>query len=371
MTRDYEVFELGEVTLQSGVTLPDARLAYKTHGSLDAGGDNAIVMPTFYTGTHARNEGYLRAVPALDPSRWFIVSVNMFGNGLSSSPSNTAPPFDGPRFPAVTLHDNVACQHRLLTEALGVKRIALVVGWSMAGCQSYQWGAQFPEMVDAILPFCASARTSPHNKVFLEGVKAALMADAAFAGGDYASPPEAGLKAFGRVYAGWAYSQTFYRERLHREIGFETWEGAAARLGTRSSRVGRQRPARQAPDLAARRHQRERALPGRLRTCARRHPRPSDTRPLHDRPLLSARGQRRRSPVHAERRPSCLHLALGPLRGHSEPKRTATSCVSSTGAYPNCWKTGSGNEVESGVIAICAAVRHPLPRGFRYYRSYA
>ena len=77
----------------------DARLAYKTYGSLDASGGNVIVMPTFYTGTHARNEGYLRAVPALDPSRWFIVSINMFGNGLSSSPSNTAPPFDGPRFP--------------------------------------------------------------------------------------------------------------------------------------------------------------------------------------------------------------------------------------------------------------------------------
>ena len=224
METDHAVFELGETTLQCGVTLPGARLAYRTYGSLNASGDNVIVMPTFFTGTHARNKGYLRRVPALDPSRWFIVSINLFGNGLSSSPSNTAPPFDGPRFPAVTLFDNVACQHWLLTEALGVKRIALVLGWSMAGCQSYQWGAQFPEMVDAILPFCASARTSPHNQVFLEGVKAALMADEAFAGGDYAAPPEAGLRAFGRVYAGWAYSQAFYRDRLHRELGFETWE---------------------------------------------------------------------------------------------------------------------------------------------------
>ena len=224
MAPDHELFELGAVTLQSGATLADARLAYKTYGTLNARGDNAIVMPTFYTGTHVRNEGYVRALPALDPTRYFIVSIDMFGNGLSSSPSNTRPPLDGPRFPAVTLHDNVACQHRLLTEVLGVRRIALVLGWSMAGCQSYQWGAQFPDMVDAILPFCASARTSPHNRVFLEGVKAALTADAAFAGGDYAAPPEAGLRAFGRVYAGWAYSQTFYRERLHRELGFETWE---------------------------------------------------------------------------------------------------------------------------------------------------
>ena len=224
MTPDYETFELGEVTLQGGVTLPDARLVYRTYGTLDASGTNVIVMPTFYTGTHVRNEGYLRSVPALDPKRWFIVSVDMFGNGLSSSPSNTTPPFDGPRFPIVTLHDNVACQHRLLTEGLGVKRIALVVGWSMAGCQCYEWGAQFPDMVDAILPFCASARTSPHNQVFLEGVKAALTADGAFARGDYTSPPEVGLRAFGRVYAGWAYSQTFYRERLHRELGFKTFE---------------------------------------------------------------------------------------------------------------------------------------------------
>ncbi|MDE0202280.1 MAG: alpha/beta fold hydrolase [Rhodospirillaceae bacterium] len=223
MAADYQRFELGDVTLQSGATLPGAMLAYETWGSLNARGDNAIVMPTFYTGTHVRNEGYVRGLPALDPERYFIVSINMFGNGLSSSPSNTPAPFDGPRFPVVTLHDNVACQHRLLTEALGVERIALVMGWSMAGCQSYQWGAQYPDMVDAILPFCASARTSPHNKVFLEGVKAALLADSAFAGGDYTALPEAGLKAFARVYAGWAYSQTFYRERLHRELGFETW----------------------------------------------------------------------------------------------------------------------------------------------------
>jgi homoserine O-acetyltransferase len=224
MAPNFEVYELGDVALQSGGVLSDATLAYKTYGALSAGRDNVIVLPTFYTGTHVRNESYLGAVPALDPERYFIVSVNLFGNGVSSSPSNTPPPLDGPRFPGVTLFDNVACQHRLLTEKLGVERIALVAGWSMAGCQAYQWAAQFPDMVAAIMPFCASAKTSPHNIVFLEGVKAALQADCAFDGGDYTSPPEAGLKAFGRVYAGWAFSQAFYREGLYRELGFETCE---------------------------------------------------------------------------------------------------------------------------------------------------
>lgn len=55
----------------------------------------------------------------------------MFGNGQSSSPSNTPPPFDGPRFPRITLYDNVMCQHRLVTEVWGIKKVALVVGWSM------------------------------------------------------------------------------------------------------------------------------------------------------------------------------------------------------------------------------------------------
>ena len=319
MAPDYETFELGDVALQSGATLPAARLAYRTWGALNADGDNAIVMPTFYTGTHERNEGYVTQVPALDPERWFIVSINMFGNGLSSSPSNTPPPCDGPRFPTVTLYDNVACQHRLLTQALGVRRIALVLGWSMAGCQSYQWGAQYPEMVDAILPFCASARTSPHNKVFLEGVKAALTADAAFAGGDYTTPPEAGLRAFGRVYAGWAYSQTFYREGLHRELGFETWEDLL--LDWEQDHLGWD-----ANDLLAklhtwqlRRHQRQRPLPGRFRARARRHHGPRDPRAVHHRSLLPARGQRHRGAAHAERRPPALRLALGPLRRVPRP----------------------------------------------------
>ena len=221
---DYEQFNLGDVTLLSGVILPSAKMAYKTYGRLNASGDNAILLPTFYTGTHKRNEGFFGSGRAIDPNKHFIVSVNMFGNGLSSSPSNTSAPYDGPRFPLITLWDNISSQHKLLTEHLKVKRLALVTGWSMAGCQAYQWAAQFPDIVNAILPFCSSAKTSPHNFVFLEGVKAALCADQNWKEGNYVSPPVNGLKAFARIYAGWAFSQTFYREKLYKKLGFNTIE---------------------------------------------------------------------------------------------------------------------------------------------------
>ncbi|EKF23418.1 alpha/beta hydrolase fold family protein [Mycolicibacterium hassiacum DSM 44199] len=219
---DYSVFELGDVPLDSGETLVAAKLAYKTYGQLNGAADNVVVLPTFYTGTHRRNEGFFGPGRAIDPQRHFVVSVNMFGNGLSTSPSCATPAQRGRDFPRVSLIDNVRAQHRLLFEHIGVSRIALVAGWSMAGCQAYHWAAMYPDLVDAIVPVCASARTSVNNWVFLEGVKAALLVDPYFATGEGA--PVAGLSAFGRVYAGWAYSPEFFRDGLYRRLSFNSAE---------------------------------------------------------------------------------------------------------------------------------------------------
>ena len=221
---DVQVFALGDVALQSGATLWQATLAYTTYGALNAARDNVVLIPTFYAGQHTDVELMMTPGRAIDPAKYFVVVPNMIGNGLSSSPSNTRPPQDRAAFPRVTIHDNVVCQHRLLTGHLGVSRIRLVAGFSMGAQETFQWGALFPEMVAAIAPICGSARTAPHNVVFLEGLKAALTADAAFNDGWYETPPVKGLIAFARVYAGWVYSQDFYRDREYRKLGLASIE---------------------------------------------------------------------------------------------------------------------------------------------------
>lgn len=219
----HKTYHLGDLKLTNGGTLREAQLAYQTYGTLSAAGDNVVVMPTFYTGSHERNEGFFGPGRPLDPASHYIVSINLFGGGISSSPSNSTQQ-PGAQFPSISFQDNIAAQHKLLTQELGVHQIALVLGWSMAGCQAYHWAVQHPEMVKAILPFCASAKTSPHNYVFLEGVKAALCADPVWDQGNYETQPVEGLKAFGRVYAGWAFSQAFYRKGLYKNIGYDTPE---------------------------------------------------------------------------------------------------------------------------------------------------
>ena len=224
ITADHENFELGDFVLERGATLRGATLAYKTYGSLNKEKSNAVVYPTRFGGRHSDNEWLIGEGMALDPEKYFIVVPNMLGNGVSSSPSNTPPPYGRARFPHVTVGDNVAAQHRLLTERFGIERVALVVGYSMGAQQTFQWGASHPEMVERMLPFCGAARTSTHNLVFLEGVKATLTADAAFGGGWYDEPPITGLRAFGRVYAGWALSQAFYREGVYLGQGYSSLE---------------------------------------------------------------------------------------------------------------------------------------------------
>lgn len=209
---DTGTFDLGDLPLQSGAVLPGARLSWKTHGTLSPGRDNVVLYPTSYGARHPDLEWLIGPDGVLDPGRWFIVIPDMFGNGLSSSPSNT------PDWPGlVTAWDNVHAQRRLLAETWGIAQLHAVYGWSMGAQQAYHWAALFPGQVARAVINCGSARTAEHNRVFLKGLMAVLEAAPEHCGGGrFSAEPAAALRAFGRIYAGWALSQDFYRADLHR-----------------------------------------------------------------------------------------------------------------------------------------------------------
>lgn len=203
--------QLGDLALQSGAVLPGAVLGWKTHGTLSAARDNVVLYPTSYGAQHPDLEWLIGPDGVLDPGRWFIVQVDMFTNGLSSSPSTT------PEWPGlVTSWDNVHAQRRLLSELWGIGHLHAVYGWSMGAQQAYHWAALFPDAVSRIVVNCGSARTATHNQVFLRSLMATLEAAPQHLGdGRFDGQPTAALRAFGRIYAGWAVTQDWYRAGLH------------------------------------------------------------------------------------------------------------------------------------------------------------
>src|SRR5882724_10166096 len=154
---------------ESGVTLPQARVVYATYGHLNAARDNAVLLPSRYM---ARFTGYgwlIGPDRALDTSKLFLVATELFGNGSSSSPSNTPEPYHGPRFPVTTIRDNVEAVHRLLVDELKVTHLKAVIGFSMGAEQAFQWAVSHPAFADRIVATSGTAKAWPHGVVRLEG----------------------------------------------------------------------------------------------------------------------------------------------------------------------------------------------------------
>ena len=210
---DSGVLELGDLTVERGGTIAGARIGWQAHGTLNAAGDNAVVVPTSYTATHDDEAWMVGPDGLFDPARWYVVIVDQFSNGVSSGAADTG---DWPA--VVTAGDNVRAQHAVL-RSLGVRRLAAAYGFSMGAIMSYHWASLFPDMIERAIVVCGSARTAEHNQVFLSGLLRILeAAPEHLGGGRFDTEPALALKAFGHVYAGWGLSQDVYREQLYRTV---------------------------------------------------------------------------------------------------------------------------------------------------------
>ncbi|OCB30168.1 hypothetical protein A5674_13735 [Mycobacterium malmoense] len=223
----YEVFELGDFPLDEGGVIRDCQLAYTVFGELNPRRDNAILVTTWYSGTSKDIERILVGPGrALDPQRYFIIIVNQLGNGLSSSPHNTPLPASGPRFPAVRISDDVRAQHRLVTEKYGIERLALVLGGSMGGQQTWEWAVRFPTMVARAAPIASTAKTTSHSALFAEILIETITSDPAWNEGFYTSSFEVhrGLMRQAKSLALMGWSAEFFECGRPAELGFPSFD---------------------------------------------------------------------------------------------------------------------------------------------------
>lgn len=209
--------------LQCGVTLSAVNLVYQTYGELNSDKSNVILYPTSYGAQHPDIEWLIKPDSILDPNKYFIIIPNMFGNGLSSSPSNHPDCKLAESGFYFTHLDNIRAQKHLL-DSLGIEKLALVYGWSMGAQQAYHWGALYPDRVERIAAICGTAKTTDHNKVFLQSLRTALTADPTWNGTKFEGIPDRGFTAFARIYASWAASQAYYKQGLYYQFGYESLE---------------------------------------------------------------------------------------------------------------------------------------------------
>jgi homoserine O-acetyltransferase len=210
--------------LASGATLPEAKLVYAIEGQLNAARDNAIVYPTSFGTRHNDIAWLVGPGRPFDTDRYCVIVPNMLGNGLSTSPSHLDASARG-GFPRLSVADSVDLQYALVHDELRIERVALVAGFSMGGMQAYHWAARHPDAVARAAMICASARTSIHNRVFIEGLRAALTLDPAWNGRYFVGgAAQAGIAAMARVYAGWGMSAEFYRRELYLRAGYRDVE---------------------------------------------------------------------------------------------------------------------------------------------------
>src|SRR5215813_6713936 len=185
-------FTIRDFKFQSGETLPELRLHYRTLGKIDRDASGKVTNAVFIMhGTTGSGAQFIRPEFAgelfgkdqpLDATKFFIVLPDGIGHGKSSKPS------DGmhARFPHYGYLDMIEADYRLLTDGLGVNHVRLVMGTSMGGMHTWLWGELHPDFMDALMPLASlPTQISGRNRAWRRIVIDAIRNDPAWNGGEY------------------------------------------------------------------------------------------------------------------------------------------------------------------------------------------
>ena len=233
----------GPLTLAGGGTLPEVSVAFETYGTLNAARDNAVlVLHGLTSDQHAAGPAWHdggkpgwwdRAIGpgrAIDTDRFYVISVNALGGAGGGTGPGSIEPGTGRRyamrFPVITIADMVQQQHRLM-DALGIGRLHATLGGCMGGFQVLEWLCLAPERAGRAVIISATPRVSTHTIALWSVLRAALMSDPAWNGGEYydGPAPDNGIGLLAAIGA------LFWMDRytLAAKFGLRTVAGAPAR----------------------------------------------------------------------------------------------------------------------------------------------
>jgi homoserine O-acetyltransferase len=187
--------ELGTCKLTSARKIENCRIGYRTWGTLNAQGSNAVLFPSWFSGNSSNMAAFVGADKMIDPAKFFLIAVDALGDGVSSSPSNSETQH-ATRFPPITITDMVEAEYRLATEALHLKHLHAVMGISMGGMQTFEWMVKYPAFMDVAIPIVGSPRLTSYDLLLWQAEIEAAQDDPLFQGGNYTQAPKLPLVEF-------------------------------------------------------------------------------------------------------------------------------------------------------------------------------
>jgi homoserine O-acetyltransferase len=187
-----QIAELGTCKLASGQVILGCRVGYRTFGTLNAERTNVVIMPTWLNGRSEDLLPLIGAAPSpqrlIDTNHFFAVAFDAFGDGVSSSPSNSKQQ-PGTKFPQFTTEDMVRSQYRVLTEVLKVRHVHAAVGLSMGGHQAFAWAALYPQFIDRAVPIVSSPQATNFDRLSKQILIDAIQSDPDYNHGNYDKEP--------------------------------------------------------------------------------------------------------------------------------------------------------------------------------------
>ena len=224
-----QLASLGEFTLQSGAVLHDFRIGYRTLGKLNEDKSNAVLWPTWLGGKTDDLLQFIGPEKVVDSSKYFVILVDSIGNGISTSPSNSA---TQPRmkFPNFSIRDMVESEHRLVTDVLQLRHVHAVMGLSMGGMQTFEWAVVHPEFMDVTIPMEGSPQSTSYDKLLWASEIDAIELDPAWKNGNPTGAMSRGI-ALAEEIDSMNLTSPAYRAAHTKAADFENFLGEIRKSG--------------------------------------------------------------------------------------------------------------------------------------------